>query len=282
MGYSHGGGIDRPVTVFRGGTPVVPYVDWRGTPAIGSYTDGSATTGACPPFPAGRTTVDGEKSGEPCTEWWGSLIAAQTDGSGLEYMRNRYYDPRTGRFTQEDPIGLAGGLNLYGFAAGDPVNFDDPFGLCEPLCTILDIAFLAADINDIRKNGITWGSGLALAADLGGVLLPFVPAVVGATHRAARGVRAGTKVPLPRLKDSPFGPKIGDEIPNGVPRNWSGEQIEDAIVDYQTSIASRKAEMAAFDAVGGGSAKQRLDHAQRISQEEAFLKSLEKAQRDRW
>jgi hypothetical protein len=33
-------------------------------------------------------------------------------------------------FTQEDPLGLAGGLNLYGFAGGDPVNFSDPFGLC--------------------------------------------------------------------------------------------------------------------------------------------------------
>lgn len=32
--------------------------------------------------------------------------------------------------TQEDPIGLAGGLNLYGFAGGDPINFWDPFGLC--------------------------------------------------------------------------------------------------------------------------------------------------------
>ncbi len=32
-------------------------------------------------------------------------------------------------FTQEDPIGLAGGLNLYGFAGGDPINFYDPFGL---------------------------------------------------------------------------------------------------------------------------------------------------------
>ncbi len=34
-----------------------------------------------------------------------------------------------GLLTQEDPIGLAGGLNLYGFANGDPINFSDRFGL---------------------------------------------------------------------------------------------------------------------------------------------------------
>ncbi|MGQ0641016.1 MAG: RHS repeat-associated core domain-containing protein [Gemmatimonadaceae bacterium] len=37
---------------------------------------------------------------------------------------------QTGHFTQEDPIGLAGGINLYGFASGDPVSYSDPFGLC--------------------------------------------------------------------------------------------------------------------------------------------------------
>src|ERR1043166_4056083 len=37
-----------------------------------------------------------------------------------------------GQFTQEDPIGLGGGLNAYGFAAGDRVNFSDPMGLCPP------------------------------------------------------------------------------------------------------------------------------------------------------
>lgn len=32
-------------------------------------------------------------------------------------------------FTQKDPIGLAGGLNQYGFSSGDPINNSDPFGL---------------------------------------------------------------------------------------------------------------------------------------------------------
>lgn len=49
---------------------------------------------------------------------------------GLVYMRNRWYDRNTGRFTQEDPIGYAGGINLYAYAGGDPVTYSDPFGLC--------------------------------------------------------------------------------------------------------------------------------------------------------
>ena len=64
----------------------------------------------------------------------GSRIAANgANTTGQLYRRNRYYDAASGRFAQEDPLGLAGGLNLYGFANGDPVNFSDPFGLqCTP------------------------------------------------------------------------------------------------------------------------------------------------------
>ena len=50
--------------------------------------------------------------------------------AGLYFMRARYYDPKVGRFVSEDPIGLAGGGNLYAFAMGDPVNHRDPSGLC--------------------------------------------------------------------------------------------------------------------------------------------------------
>jgi RHS repeat-associated protein len=61
--------------------------------------------------------------------WYGSLAQGNEDASGTIYMRNRYYNPQTGSFTQQDPIGLAGGLNTYGFANGDPVSYSDPYGL---------------------------------------------------------------------------------------------------------------------------------------------------------
>ena len=53
----------------------------------------------------------------------------EPDETGLTYYRARYYDPTIGRFTQRDPIGLAGGINSYAYAGGNPVNFNDPSGL---------------------------------------------------------------------------------------------------------------------------------------------------------
>jgi RHS repeat-associated protein len=43
------------------------------------------------------------------------------EGDGFYFMRNRYYDARTGRFIQKDPIGFAGGANLYTYVGNNPV-----------------------------------------------------------------------------------------------------------------------------------------------------------------
>jgi RHS repeat-associated protein len=51
------------------------------------------------------------------------------DSTQLYYVRNRWYDPLAQRFTSEDPIGLAGGINPYVFGADDPINKTDPTGL---------------------------------------------------------------------------------------------------------------------------------------------------------
>ena len=56
----------------------------------------------------------------------GGLYDADT---GLVRFGARDYDPETGRWTTKDPIGFAGGANLYGYAGADPTNFLDPRGL---------------------------------------------------------------------------------------------------------------------------------------------------------
>lgn len=47
--------------------------------------------------------------------------------TGLHFNTFRFYDPDVGRFTTPDPIGLAGGINLYLYAA-NPYGWVDPLG----------------------------------------------------------------------------------------------------------------------------------------------------------
>jgi RHS repeat-associated protein len=130
--YTHAGSIDSPVILWMNdASPRAIVRNWRGSAAGGLVlATGTADTYV---YPAARTDVqmapDQDLSPLTPNAWMGSLIDEQRDATGLLYRRNRYYDPATGRFTQPDPIGLAGGMNLYGYANGDPVNFTDPFGL---------------------------------------------------------------------------------------------------------------------------------------------------------
>ena len=141
VGYTHAGGVDRPLVVWKGigsspSVVVVPHMNWRGLFGRGTNSSGSATTVAVEW--AGFQTTAYHAYGpnqESTTNWMGSLIEGQRDPGGGMYMRNRYYDPATGQFTQTDPIGIAGGLNTYGFANGDPVGNADAFGLCS---TVID------------------------------------------------------------------------------------------------------------------------------------------------
>jgi len=53
----------------------------------------------------------------------------ENDGTGLYFYRMRYYDPVLKRFISRDPIGLAGGMNEFGYVGGDPISRIDPSGL---------------------------------------------------------------------------------------------------------------------------------------------------------
>jgi RHS repeat-associated protein len=80
----------------------------------------------------------------------------ENDGAtGLYYYRARYYSPTIGRFISEDPIGLAGGTNFYGYVDGDPIQERDPRGEC-PWCAAVAIGATVGLVQSV-VNG--WISG---------------------------------------------------------------------------------------------------------------------------
>lgn len=184
LAYTYAGGLDRPVSIervklvrrkslnegFTNFPPVglAPHWNWRGGADFGTFFDGGVKTctdathcvvtqwrqqgyGYAVVAEGWGASVDGAVQ----NGWFGTLIDGKQDKTGTQYRRNRSVDPTTGRFTQEDPIGLAGGLNLYGFANGDPVTFTDPFGLCPVAkdgipCTIYSVN--GADLSRLQAG----------------------------------------------------------------------------------------------------------------------------------
>lgn len=100
----------------------------------------------------------------------------QLDESGFYYYRARYYDPSVGRFLQEDSLGFNAGINFYAYVNNNPVNGNDPNGLC-PSC-------IGAGISVVTGGGIRY---LTSGGDWNAV---FDPASI-ATDAALGAVGAG-------------------------------------------------------------------------------------------
>lgn len=152
VAYAYGHGVDQPLSIVRMGYAdlldangqyvgrwtaapfsIFPLWTTRGQGDLGVFEDGGiqrcVATLRCVRISWPGTWFDLVRPRVQRNSWHGSLVEDKEDATGTLYRRNRSYDPATGQFTQEDPIGLAGGLNLYGYADGDPVNYSDPFGL---------------------------------------------------------------------------------------------------------------------------------------------------------
>ena len=197
VGYVHGLGIDRPLELWRNYntliTRLVTHYQWQGALELGTTLSGQliqcGMAGAITPcenidWPGAKIRFGlvwpAPSLGPP--SWWGTMAGMKENATGMRDMRNRQYDPKTGRFTQEDPIGLAGGANLYGFASGDAVNFGDPFGLCpddDSNCLALRAAYQGIG----AAAGFWFGGGPGAVATVasGGLAAPVALAATAIT-----------------------------------------------------------------------------------------------------
>jgi RHS repeat-associated protein len=84
------------------------------------------------------------------------------EGTGLEFMRMRYYDSGVGSFVSQDPVDIMGEFNLYRYVGNNPVNWTDPIGL-------LRWGQFFMGISQIAGGAITAGVGICTTLPSAGV-----------------------------------------------------------------------------------------------------------------
>lgn len=127
--YAYLPGIDRPLALVTGGTTIAATRFYQ-QDAMGNVDGVFNTTGVVQNLDydvRGRWFDNSALADTNRLRWKG--LVYERDSTKLYYMRNRWYDPETGRFLTEDPLGISGGMNLYVFAGNDLINRWDPYGL---------------------------------------------------------------------------------------------------------------------------------------------------------
>jgi RHS repeat-associated protein len=170
---------------------------------------------------------------------------------GLYYYKARMYSPALGRFLQTDPIGVAGGINLYAYVENDPVNYVDPLGLQEEVVEIV-VTGTRVRVNAPQPGGANiWargGSPDGNAGDGGGGqrILPgecepgnevegCTITVTGRQPTPARSPSRGRSPPAYNPSENYCGGGNGLRAPNG---NWNGACYNHDIC-YGTISASK-------------------------------------------
>ncbi|WP_370459367.1 RHS repeat domain-containing protein [Cupriavidus sp. SW-Y-13] len=119
--------------------------------------------------------------------------------TGLHYNRYRYYDPVSGRFISKDPIGFAGGLNVFLYGP-NPVGWVDPLGLARCPCDPCS-AYEVGPFNRLKRRS---ASGDDLDIHHAMQKQPAAQVVVGYDQQTAPSIAvpADEHAQIPTLKGS--------------------------------------------------------------------------------
>lgn len=131
----------------------------------------------------GQSIIDPSLGDRNRLRWKG--LVWEGDSTQLYYVRERWYDPQAGRFMSEDPIGLAGGMNFYVYASGDPINGNDPSGLDADCC--MDPVVVIGHPHDVIGPWDCPADAADMCADLFGSSSPVALAFWHAHNRQGGG-----------------------------------------------------------------------------------------------
>jgi len=79
--------------------------------------------------------------------------------TNTHYNYFRDYEPGTGRYGQRDPIGLAGGVNVYSYALGNALNYKDPTGEIVPVVIYPAVLVTGVIVGAVIGSGTTHPGG---------------------------------------------------------------------------------------------------------------------------
>ena len=185
--YSHGQQTDQPLAVQRAGIGFFYYQsDHQGS--IINLSDSSGGTANSYQYDSyGRVLSVAETVSQPY-----AYTARELDGeSGLYYYRARYYDPQSGRFLSEDPIGFeAGDQNLYRYVFNNPINLADPSGLAPRSCPAKDCSHCQEALSFCLQAafGTQVGCTVACFVGCGGLPFPVNALCAGACAAGCRSI----------------------------------------------------------------------------------------------
>jgi RHS repeat-associated protein len=196
--------------------------DGQGRQYVVADTQGISMSGAIGYYGSGSNYGGKYAGGTTNASSFGATRNPNELGLGeLSSFRNRFYDQRTGRWTQEDPIGVAGGLNLYGYVGNNPVAYTDPFGLCPPEDNIdgpwCKVAIVGGTASFFFVLGATVSAGRYISGEGEGW---FMKIGLGAGLEAGGGVEAGTSKNRAALSNGAL-ELAGSAGPVGAGRSWN-------------------------------------------------------------